>query len=146
MGKKIFVTAAAIAACVFFFAQAGKGVAQMKDEVPVKKGMGQAMSPRAGMMGGGKCPYLAEKGDTGEGGMADMRPMMGKGNMDCPLLGNDDAPMGLGMMGKGRRRGMMGGGCSIVSTGGGGVIVLCGRNLYKYDRNLNLIKKVQVGE
>lgn len=146
MGKKIFFTAAAFVVCVFLFAQAGRGIAQMKDESPVKKeGMNQAMAPHAGMMGGGKCPYLAEKGAEGEG-MADMRQMMGKGKEGCPLAEGDDAAMGPGMMGKGKKRGMMGGGCSIVSTSGGGVIVLCGRDLYKYDRNLNLIKKVKIGE
>ena len=39
--------------------------------------------------------------------------------------------------------GMMGG-KSIVSSNDGGVIVLSGNTLYKYDKNLNLVKQVDL--
>jgi len=53
---------------------------------------------------------------------------------------------GMGMMqgeGMGMMHGMMGG-KSIVSSNDGGVIVLSGNTLYKYDKNLTLVKSVEL--
>jgi hypothetical protein len=38
-------------------------------------------------------------------------------------------------------RGMMG---NLVATNDGGVVVLMGRKLYKYDKNLNLVKEAEI--
>ncbi|MGE5309002.1 MAG: hypothetical protein ACM3OC_07950 [Deltaproteobacteria bacterium] len=83
-------------------------------------------------MGSGKCPYLAEKGE-GEGmGMGKGMSPMGKGG-----------GMGMCMQKCGK---MMGGrAAAIVPSNKGGVIVLYGDDLYKYDSNLKLIKKVEIG-
>ena len=66
----------------------------------------------------------------------------------------DGGTMGKGMMGKGMmmKKGMMGpmmmhgmmNKSSMVATSDGGVIVLSGNKLTKYDKNLNVIKEVQI--
>lgn len=56
---------------------------------------------------------------------------------------------GDGMMGQGRfmhqRQGMMMSKSSLIATSDGGVIVMKEHGLYKYDKNLNLIKEVKTG-
>jgi len=47
------------------------------------------------------------------------------------------------MMGEGMMKGMMGK-SSMVASNDGGVIVLLGNKLYKYDKNLNLVKEVEL--
>ena len=51
-----------------------------------------------------------------------------------------------GMMGMGREGGMppppmMG---NLVATNDGGVVVMMGNRLYKYDKNLNLVKETEI--
>jgi hypothetical protein len=60
---------------------------------------------------------------------------------------NMDAPQGKDMRG-GKMKGMMGGGmmhqASMVASSDGGVIVLTGGKLAKYDKDLNLVKEVEI--
>lgn len=59
--------------------------------------------------------------------------------------GNTDKPMmGKGMMGKGMMGHGMTGKGDIVATQDGGVIVMMGGKLYKYDKDLNLVKEAEV--
>ncbi len=44
------------------------------------------------------------------------------------------------------RQGMRMGKAAIVATENGGVIVMWGNKLYKYDKNLNLIQDVEIGQ
>ncbi len=56
------------------------------------------------------------------------KPMMGKGMMmGKPMMSH-------GMMGKG----------NMVATQDGGVVVMMGHKLYKYDKDLNLVKEAEV--
>jgi len=68
-------------------------------------------------------------------GMMGGHEMMGKGMMDKK-----------GMMGKMMKMCQMHqtSQASIVSSSDGGVIVLSGNKLYKYDKNLNLVKEVEL--
>ena len=72
-----------------------------------------------GMMGGG---MMGQKGMIGQQGMMGQQGMAGQG-----------------MMG----RGMMSG-SSLAATEDGGAIVLMGNQLLKYDKDLNLVKKVEI--
>ena len=60
----------------------------------------------------------------------------------------EDQSMGMDMKGKMMKGGMMGGGmmqhASMVATPDGGVIVLSGPRLAKYDKDLNLVKEVEL--
>lgn len=60
-------------------------------------------------------------------------PMMGGGMMDS---GKGD---GMGSMGT-----MMGMMNRLVATSDGGVVVMIGNKLYKYDKNLNLLKEAEI--
>ena len=84
----------------------------------------------------GECPYSKGKAMEGMGGM-----------------------MGHGMMSGMKGHGMMGGsmmdmkskmcscgGASMIASEKGGVIVLLGDDLYKFDKDLNLVKKVELGK
>jgi len=51
--------------------------------------------------------------------------------------------MGGDMMGQGMMHGMMGK-ASMVSSNDGGVIVIIGNKLYKYDKNLMLVKQIEL--
>ena len=64
-------------------------------------------------------------GDKGMMGMMGGKGMMGM----CPMMGG----MMSSMMGK-----------SMVGTSDGGVIVLAGNKLVKYDKDLNVVKEVEV--
>ncbi len=75
-----------------------------------------AQEKEEGMMGTGM---------MGKGCMMDKQKMMGK----CPMCGM----MMKKMMNK-----------EIVATNDGGVIVLAGNKLFKYDRDLNLKKEVEI--
>ena len=82
---------------------------------------------------------LAFSDDEKGGPMGEMKgPMMDKGMMGKGMMGD-------GMMGK--MRGMMMHGMmkvSMVATPDGGVIVLSGHTLTKYDKNLNVVKEVEL--
>ncbi|MBN1444924.1 MAG: hypothetical protein JW957_02305 [Candidatus Omnitrophica bacterium] len=84
-----------------------------------------------------------------------MRPMMGKNmpqqpGMMRPMMGKN-MPQQQGMMGHGMDRGMMRQGmqgqmqtkpqASMVPSDNGGIIVLRGNTLYKFDKNLNLLRE-----
>jgi hypothetical protein len=70
------------------------------------------------------------------------REMMGKQGM-MEHKGWKDQGGRKGCMGE--MPGMMGmSRTSMVATSDGGVVVLSGTNLYKYDKNLNLVKKTQI--
>jgi hypothetical protein len=64
-----------------------------------------------------------------EHGHADMggEIAMGKGGHEC-------GPMGMGGHG----------GSNLVATSDGGVVVRCGNELFKYDKNLKLVKQVEI--
>ena len=67
---------------------------------------------------------------------------------DAPQAGGP--MMGGGMMGSGKGDGMgsmgtmMGMMNSLVATSDGGVVVMIGNKLYKYDKNLNLVKEAEI--
>ena len=65
-----------------------------------------------------------------------MMDMMGGGMMDKGMMG------GKMMMCQGMMHSMMN--KSIVPTGDGGIILLSGNNLSKYDKDLNLVKSVEI--
>ena len=65
------------------------------------------------------------EGGPAQGGMGMMQGGMGGGGMEM---------MHHGMMGQ----------PSMVSSNDGGVIVMIGKTLYKYDKNLNLVKQVEL--
>jgi len=73
--------------------------------------------------------------------------MMGGGGM---MSNREDTQQGMqqgGMMGRGMMMDGMGpmmGGGSLATNEDGGVIVLMGNQLYKYDKDLNLIKQVEI--
>ena len=78
--------------------------------------------------------------------------MMGKG-MHSSMMGGgmmgQQGMMGKGMMGQQGMTGMhtmsgMMGGSSMVATQDGGIIVLIGNKLLKYDKDLNLVKEVEI--
>lgn len=66
------------------------------------------------------------------------KPMMGKGMMGKGMM------MKGGMMGMCPMHGMMMGKGGMVATPEGGVIVMAGNKLYKYDKDLNLVKEAEV--
>lgn len=70
-----------------------------------------------GMMGNGGNNSMSGSGQMRGGGGRGMNPMM---------------------------MGMMGGKESVVATSDGGVVVLAGPKLMKYDRDLNLVKEVEI--
>ncbi len=87
---------------------------------------------------------LAQTGQQQTGQMGNMmsgQGMMGQGATGQGMMGQ--GMMGQGMMGQGM---MMGGmmGKSLVSTEDGGVVVMIGNKLYKYDKNLELKKEVEI--
>ena len=65
-------------------------------------------------------------------------PMMGGGMMGGGMmgLGKGDCMGSMGTM-----MGMMN---SLVATSDGGVVVMIGNKLYKYDKNLNLVKEAEI--
>ena len=75
----------------------------------------EMMGDKAGMM-------------DGKGGMMGM---MGKGMMDGKMMGM--CPMMKSMMGR-----------SVVATNDGGVVVVTGNKLIKYDKDLNVVKEVEL--
>jgi mono/diheme cytochrome c family protein len=83
-------------------------------------GMGGGMRGR-GMMGGG----MQGRGMMGGG-------MMGRGMTGGGMMGSD------GMMGPMMRS------ISVVATPDGGIIALVGNQLSKYDKDLNLVKQVEI--
>lgn len=89
--------------------------AQEQGNVTGKDSGGQSMFPPSA--GQGKCPFMQQKGMDG--------------GMD-----------GMGMMMKRGRQAQ--GGSGIAASDKGGVIVLSGGYLYKFDKDLNLVKKVPV--
>lgn len=70
------------------------------------------------------------KGKGMKGGMMDGK-MMGKGMMDGKMMGM--CPMMKSMMER-----------SVVATTDGGVVVVTGTKLTKYDKNLSVVKEVEV--
>ena len=80
---------------------------------------------------------LAQMNDKG-------KDMMGGGMMDGKKKGS---MMGEGMMGKGMMGGMMMKSMmekTIVATSDGGIIVSAGNKLTKYDKDLNVVKEVEI--
>ena len=80
-------------------------------------------------------------------GMMDekMKEGMATDKMECPVMGSGGMsgdPMMGGMM-KMHMRGMMEK-TSMVSSNDGGVIVMMGNKLYKYDKDLNLVKEMEL--
>ena len=65
------------------------------------------------------------------------KPMMGKGMMGKGMMKG-------GMMGMCPMHGMMMGKSEMVAAQDGGVIVMAGNKLYKYDKDLNLVKEAKV--
>ena len=65
------------------------------------------------------------------GGKSGMMGMMGKGMMDGKMMGM--CPMMKSMMER-----------SIVATSDGGIIVVMGNKLTKYDKDLNVVKEVEL--
>ncbi len=66
---------------------------------------------------------------------------------DMQGMGNEPQQQGGGMMGGGPGKGKMGGMMnkdSVVATSDGGVVVMSGPRLIKYDKDLNLIKAVEL--
>ncbi len=71
-------------------------------------------------------------GDKGMGmGMMDQDGMMGKGIMDKGMRGM--SPMMKSMMER-----------TVVATNDGGIIVVMGNKITKYDKNLNVVKEVEM--
>jgi hypothetical protein len=70
--------------------------------------------------------------------------MMGSGMMRGRMMDSNDMMMQRGMgYGMHPMSGMMGG-SSLVATSDGGVVVLMGNKLIKYDKDLNLVKEVEI--
>jgi len=90
-----------------------------------------AQEMKGQMMGGG----MQEKGMMMNQGMQDEGMMQMRGKMGQGMMQDE------GMM---QMHGMMGGKATMVSTEDGGVIVMIGKTLYKYDKDLNLIKQVEL--
>jgi len=65
-------------------------------------------------------------------------PMMGGGMMSGGMMGSGKGDC-MGSMGT-----MMGMMNSLVATSDGGVVVMIGNKLYKYDKNLNLVKEAEI--
>ena len=88
------------------------------------------------------------KGSMKEGEMEGKGMMMGKGMMDKGMMGK--GMMGDDMMDAGMMKmmmnmhGMMMRSPTMVVSNDGGVIVLTGSKLYKYDKNLNLVKEAEI--
>src|SRR3989338_9164017 len=98
-------------------------------------GIGLSASPvRAGKMKDG----MMEEGKDGKG--MDKGMMMGKGMMGNGMMDGDMMSM-MKMMHK--MHGMMRS-PTMVSSSDGGVIVLTSNKLYKYDKNLTLVKEAEV--
>ncbi len=78
--------------------------------------------------------------DQGQSGTREGGMMQGQGMMGQGMMGGDQ--------GQGGMMGMMGGGCmmgkQIIATSDGGVVVFVGDTLYKYDKELNLKKEVEI--
>ena len=100
-----------------------------------------------GMMGKG----MHSSGMMDSNSMMMQKGMMGKqgeGMMGGGMMGQQGM-MGKGMMGQQGMTGMhtmsgMMGGSSMVATQDGGIIVLIGNKLLKYDKDLNLVKEVEI--
>lgn len=88
-----------------------------------------ARGQMGGMMGG----------RTQRGGMMDSNSMM----MQRGMMGQGGMMMGGGMMGMHPMSSMMYG-SSLAATSDGGALVLTGNKLIKYDKNLNLVKEVEI--
>ncbi len=93
--------------------------------VLVNVGLGWAQEPamKAAMDPKGPMAAAAPSGNMGEG-----KGMMGAGMM-CPMCAAK-----MKMMGQ----------VSLATSGDGGVIVLMGNKLMKYDKDLNLVKEVDI--
>src|SRR5437763_802465 len=92
-----------------------------------------AQPPAKSDMAKGKCPFLQEKSAEKEVAGKGMCAMESKGSVcDKKTTGSCCRKTG-------------GCGSGIASTDKGGVIVLRGNHLYKYDNNLNLVKKIEIG-
>jgi len=66
--------------------------------------------------------------------------------MACPMM-QQPGMMGSGMKQRMQQRGMMGNMApqtSMVASDNGGVIILSGNRLLKFDKNLNLVKEVEL--
>ena len=72
-----------------------------------------------------------------------MGGMMGRGMRGGGMMDSNDMMMQKGMMGMHPMAGMMYGG-SMVGTTDDGVVVLVGNKLIKYDKDLNLVKEVEI--
>jgi hypothetical protein len=97
---------------------------QTNQTTMMQPGMGGGMRGR-GMMGGGM------RGQGMMGGNMQANRMMGGGMQGRGM-------MGVGMMG------MMMRSSSLVATSDGGIIALMGNELSKYDKDLNLVKQVEI--
>lgn len=95
---------------------------------------------------GTTCLAQTEQPQTGQmGGMMSGQGMMGQGATGQGMM--RQGMMGQGMMGQNMMPGMMMGGMmgkSMVSTEDGVVVVMIGNKLYKYDKQLNLKKEVEI--
>jgi hypothetical protein len=65
-------------------------------------------------------------------------PIMGGGMMSGGMMGSGK---GVCMGSMGTMMGMMN---NLVATSDGGVVVMIGNKLYKYDKNLNLVKEAEI--
>jgi hypothetical protein len=137
MKKAVFLAIAVFFVTAICFAQAPSNTAVQQ---PAAQSKGDPSKV--------ECPYAKEKV------MGGMNGMMGERDM-----GMMSGMMGHGMMGGMKGHGMMGGsmmdmkskmcscnGASMIAGEKGGVIVLFGDDLYKFDKDLNLVKKVELGE
>ena len=78
------------------------------------------------------------KGSMKEDEMEGKGMMMGKGMMGKGMMDGDMMKMMMSM------HGMMMRSPTMVASNDGGVIVLTGSKLYKYDKNLNLVKEAEI--
>ena len=136
MRKTVFLAVCAFFVTAVCFAQMPANMTTKDQAAPVKV-------ETAGAPIKGECPYMKETGMGDEGMKGDNGMMMGHGMMG--------GMMGHGMMG-GSMKEMMKSkmcsckGASMIPADKGGVFVLSGENLYKFDKDLNLVKKVELEE
>jgi hypothetical protein len=96
----------------------------------------------AAVVGAGSYIVLAQ-GQMG-GMMGNRRGMMDSNDMMMRReMMRQQGMMNRGWMGMEMMPGMMGG-SALVATKDGDIVVLMGNELFKYDKDLNLIKKVEV--
>ena len=94
----------------------------------------------------GTATFVLAQEEKGKMGEQEMKGMMGE--KKCPMMGKgmmmDKEKMGAmrGMMPGMMMHGKMS--ASMVATPDGGVIVLSGNTLTKYDKNLNVVKEVEL--